>query len=624
MKAFYYSILLLSFSFAAKAHTDTLYLTQSIYFASALDVPGPAEMDKLKTFANELKGYASYSLSVEAFTDEQGTDAYNEELAQRRALHCTRALAQVNVVPATTAISSYGEQRARQNTATDTERKKDRRVDLVATVVRWRNIGEAIASTNPKQVVANLNPTLPQSIEGKKGGLFEIAPNTLVREDGSPAVGPVSIELAEAYELTDILLAGLTTTSGGQRLETGGMINLTATDAEGHPLQLKPGAEISASIPTDYFNPDMKIFTGTDLNPDGVPTNWELTAGSVSLPKKPSSEILTFEEYLEKMGILLDRFIDFSLARRGGCDLVPDMRPKPCLDFYDWLYTYPGPDTPAYINFATYHVPPRPDPVDTNAIVYQPVGSEKLFMSKKQRQNITTQRRQRALKVYTRKLERHERSSAHKAQIPVRNDRLRKQYEEDMLVWREEATQRKQMALAGLTRHDYLLSEADRLVRIGKLKAAEEIKQRAIEGMEAEISAAEDLSGKSWAVERYVFTVNQLGWANCDMFTGETNLAPVAVRINYSSPSAKVMLLPVGRRSVIAYNRKKNGIWRNQGIPEALNYHIIAFEVLEGKMVLAHKFVSEANNELQEVDYKPVSVTELKRKMAELIESEAK
>jgi hypothetical protein len=624
MKTHYYLLVILAFSFTAEAQIDTLRLTQSVYFASAVDEPNSVELAKLELFAGNLKGYASYILRIEAFTDEQGTTEYNEDLAQRRALHCSLALAQINVTSNTTTVLTHGEQRAQQNTSTDAERKNDRRVDLVATVVRWRNVGEAIASTEPKQVVKKLNPTLSQSIKGNKGGFFKIAPNTLIREDGTPAVGPVSVELTEAYELTDILLAGLTTTSGGQRLETGGMVNLTATDAEGQSLQLKTGTAITASIPTDYYNPDMKIFTGVKLTEDGVPTDWELTKGSVRRPDKPESDILTYEEYLEKMSRLLDLYINqFSTGTRG-CDFVYDMRPEPCRDFYNWLTTHPTPDTPVYINFAAFHVPPKPEPVDTNAIVYQPVGSEKIFMSKKQKQGITAQRRQRALKVYISKLQRHERSKAHKAEIPMRNVRLQEQYKKEILAWREQVTEQKQTALASLTRHDYLISEAMRLEMADDRKAAEKARLEANERMEAELLGAADLSGKSWDIERYVFNINQLGWANCDMFIRESNPGPVQVRIDYSSPSAKVMLLPVARRSVVAYQRQHDGTWRNQGIPKGISYHVIAYEIIDGRLVMAHKFVSAANRKLQELNYQPVAITELRDKMVELLEAKSK
>lgn len=613
-------------AFRLTAQADTIHLTESFYFASAEEKLNDTEGARLEAFAETIKSYAAHSLRLEAFTDEQGTDTFNKDLAQRRADHCTRALARINVRSATTTILSHGEQRARQNTTSDAERKHDRRVDLLATVVRWYNVEEAIAfaAAEQKQVREDLNPTLVQLIKGQQGGRFKVKPNTLVRPDETPAIGPVRIELVEAYKLTDMLLAGLTTTSGGRRLETGGMIKLTATDADGTALQLKAGTEITASIPTDYYNPDMRIFKGTNLTISGVPTDWALTEGTVSRPPKPLTDSLTFGEYLEWMDDLLNLYIDQFSGGIKGCDFIPDMRPEPCRKFYDWLVAHPAPDTPNYVNAATYHVRPKPELVDTNNIVYQPVGKDKIFMSRERKQKITHQRRQRALKIYVRRLQQHERSVAYHVQIPVDNARKRAKYDEDLLIWEEATMAQKQIALAGLKHHDYLLAEAYRLARIGDQERAEAARLNAGRLMEEELLGQEDFTGKSWDVERYLFSVNQLGWANCDLFARESKVVSIRVNLDYSTSSAKVMLLPVGRRSVIAFEQEKNGVWRNKGIPKDLSYHVIGYEVIDGKLVMAHKYVAAADNKLQELEYEPVAITELRDKMTELLENKSR
>jgi|GEM_PF-1853920 len=71
----------------------------------------------------------------------------------------------------------------------------------------------------------------------------------------------VRLELQEFYTPADMVLAGLSTTAGPQLLETGGMLNLTAT-AQGQPVQLRPGAFVHLRMPAPVQKPGMQLFVG--------------------------------------------------------------------------------------------------------------------------------------------------------------------------------------------------------------------------------------------------------------------------------------------------------------------------------------------------------------------------
>lgn len=71
--------------------------------------------------------------------------------------------------------------------------------------------------------------------------------------------GPVELRMQEFYQLADIVLAGLTTTAGSNLLETGGMVHLDAT-ANGKPVRLKPGAAVHLRMPTAKVQQDMQLF----------------------------------------------------------------------------------------------------------------------------------------------------------------------------------------------------------------------------------------------------------------------------------------------------------------------------------------------------------------------------
>ncbi|MEO0734458.1 MAG: OmpA family protein, partial [Bacteroidota bacterium] len=210
------TLLFLFLTVTVFGQTDTREVRQSLYFASASDQLDAAATAELTTFAQNLLAYADYRLSVAAYTDEQGTDTYNASLARRRAVTVETALAKLLVRSTATEVIAYGESQARQATTDDTERRQDRRVDLVATVTLWESAAQAIATARQEQQqqITLANPGQRQSIQGKNGGVFLVEANSLVRPDGSPAVGPVTVELIETYDMAEMIIAGLTTTEG--------------------------------------------------------------------------------------------------------------------------------------------------------------------------------------------------------------------------------------------------------------------------------------------------------------------------------------------------------------------------------------------------------------------------
>jgi cytochrome c5 len=68
----------------------------------------------------------------------------------------------------------------------------------------------------------------------------------------------VQLEIKEAYHISEMISAGLTTQSNGQLLSSGGMIYINAVD-EG---SVKIAQPLQVSIPSNYINNDMQLFKG--------------------------------------------------------------------------------------------------------------------------------------------------------------------------------------------------------------------------------------------------------------------------------------------------------------------------------------------------------------------------
>ncbi|HEX2628985.1 MAG TPA: cytochrome c [Chitinophagaceae bacterium] len=94
---------------------------------------------------------------------------------------------------------------------------------------------------------------------------------------------PINIEIREAFTSAEILAAGLTTTSNGRPLRSGGMIYFNATVAGDSIALQKP---VAISMPNEYYDEQMEVFKGVEtdsgmnwVNPEPVDTtpqsqNW--------------------------------------------------------------------------------------------------------------------------------------------------------------------------------------------------------------------------------------------------------------------------------------------------------------------------------------------------------------
>ncbi len=117
----------------------------------------------------------------------------------------------------------------------------------------------------------NLNTEQDTVIETENGSVFVIPADAFETENGEAVTGNVSFEIKEAFENIDIMKAGLTTTSDGKLLETGGMFFLDASQ-NGQKLRLKKGKEILSQLPNLHPEKDMKLFDG-EMQEDGT-INW--------------------------------------------------------------------------------------------------------------------------------------------------------------------------------------------------------------------------------------------------------------------------------------------------------------------------------------------------------------
>ena len=130
---------------------------------------------------------------------------------------------------------------------------------------------KAFTTDNLNMQIFTLDAEKDNTIKGEKGTELTIPKNTFTDAQGNVVTGNITVQLKEALSISDIVTGGLTTTSNGKILSSGGMLYINAKQGNADVF-IGESKSIGVSMPTDNFVPEMQIFTG-DEDADGN-INW--------------------------------------------------------------------------------------------------------------------------------------------------------------------------------------------------------------------------------------------------------------------------------------------------------------------------------------------------------------
>ena len=114
-------------------------------------------------------------------------------------------------------------------------------------------------------IIKSSNDTV---IKSQSGSLLIFRKNSFVNNNGKLINGQIVIEFKELLDKTDIIFSGLTTTTNGKILESGGVIFIKAL-SNGQTVELSDSGKIGFAIQTDSILPGMQIFNG-ELQQDNI------------------------------------------------------------------------------------------------------------------------------------------------------------------------------------------------------------------------------------------------------------------------------------------------------------------------------------------------------------------
>ncbi|MEO1256704.1 MAG: hypothetical protein AAFY41_17715, partial [Bacteroidota bacterium] len=186
-------------------------------------------------------------------------------------------------------------------------RSKNRRVDIIVSTSSALTLDGLFRGWQKDQEqLYTIDGSKDVRIIGENGTNIWIPAGSLVLEDGTEAQGQIEISLQEAYDFSTMLMSDLSTTSGDQLLETGGMVYLNAT-ADGQKLKIKEDAALTLALPSDEFKEDMELFIG-EQDAHGTVQNWGVTErpfvgsleATLGMRPAPRPPVLIRKAYREK------------------------------------------------------------------------------------------------------------------------------------------------------------------------------------------------------------------------------------------------------------------------------------------------------------------------------------
>jgi len=412
----------------------------------------------------------------------------------------------------------------------------------------------------------------------KEGTMIQINANSFISENtGNQISGTVQLKVKEYYNISDMIFANLTTTSGGKILETGGMLNISATNNSENCI-LKPGSDIKIGFPYSGKKEDMALFYGDVTNDlidwklanmtDDVVIQEDLTMITVAPETESTSEIyLIVEEMPEFPGgdLAMRRF----LVENGGYPtsmLNKEIEGKVYVTF---VVDYEG-------NTTNIRIAKGLDETLDKVAVYVVSNFPKWKPGRQRGRPVNVS--------YTVPVV----FSAKKGELTNIEIDKAKKLEEILKSFKYDNESAK------------YLSNSDKLRKLEEKIKSENYKETTVS-----------------EVNRYIFSTTQLGWLNCDRFLKENRKLTELFILNENSGNTIVNVIFHRFKSLVPGDiESEKVVFRN--IPEGEMVTIVGIKADESKILFSVTEYAVTEKKEVTLDFQQVTLELLKKEMEKL------
>ncbi|BDS13595.1 OmpA family protein [Aureispira anguillae] len=261
----YVCILLLFFwSSSLPLFAQNEQLEYAFHFETAKSELPEEAKQSIDSIIQQAQVWTNHQLVVKGHTDNTGTSTSNMALSQMRAEEVKRMLEQGGIATARISLEALGEQEPLASNEYEAGRRRNRRVEILLVGNKAR-LGYTEQQQRNSRILRKLRaevpsytleqPAVERYLTTKQGTKLYIPKDAFDVPKGTAVV----LKIREAYKKSDMILNGLSTTSNGKRLVTGGMVKIEAS-ANGQPVRLKEGKTLAVNVPSKKPNGRMKLF----------------------------------------------------------------------------------------------------------------------------------------------------------------------------------------------------------------------------------------------------------------------------------------------------------------------------------------------------------------------------
>ncbi len=572
-------LLLLGLLLATLGMATTTVVELYVHFDKDKSVLTPATMAQLDSLMATLTLNGDHGFTVQGHTDSDGDLAYNEALSLARAEAVANYLADKGADRQVITVDRFGERDPMASNRHENGMALNRRVKVTFTRHYFADTEELRRALMEGSVQRfTIDPTQEQTIVGTAGVQVRFEAGAFVDAQGRTVQGAVHVEMTEALGLQAMLAHQLSTRSGERMLETGGMLRVQATDADGNTLRLAAASPMNVAVPMQQRKPGMELFLSSD-GADWTATAQPLKETTVSTwrePRYPAPPSLSYNLPV----------------------YVQDLKGRPV-----------KPVDP---------VMPR-EPVAPRRESYTAYSPWWAFLAPKRVERMTEARYTKAMERHAELIAKYERKVAtYEAECNSFPERLQR-YHERMAAWQEQkaaeyAVWHADVYTPMLDRYNALYAPQraryDSLVANWATVRAESLRQYTLR---ADSMGTADMGG----LNAYMFSTSQLGWINCDRFINLPESQKYQVITKGEPPKqTEAFVVFTGIRSILQMGR--NGWGELTSPPVARNEPAVlfAYTVIDGRAHVCRKPISP--HERPSLEFEASSFAEIGRILKEL------
>ena len=350
-----------------------------------------------------------YTVEIIGHTDQDGSQAYNQILADQRAKEVYQYLLDQGIPTNKIQYKSLGEQNLLIAKNDDISKSKNRRVEIITTITTINSLKDLISLLNPNSTEQNfqININHESTILGKKGSKIIIPKDAFVFDDGTSPEGLVEVEIIESFNYSSFAENDLSCMSGNELLESGGMMKISAS-SNGRNLSIKTGKELAVTYPKSKIKKDMKLFYAEPKEIGA--SNWIVSESEIQ------TEFIDQETRIEiDMNLFVKNEIEKPIAPRMDFKRIPS-KPR-------YLSTPSAPFKP---------IEPKKENINLQLSKWQTIT-----MSSAKKETLRVEKHDEAISKYEQKLDRYIILQPQYEKALINYKIALKQTEQKILEWEE-------------------------------------------------------------------------------------------------------------------------------------------------------------------------------------------